>query len=404
MLIGPQTALGIVLKHVLPLTSKRISLKEALGHCLAEDIRADRDLPPADRSAMDGYAVRASDLSEGSRRLRLVGEVPAGSANRPKVTPGTCVRILTGGSVPPGADAVVMVEETKEADGFVIFLKETTHGANIRKQGEEIKKSQVILTSGTVLGPTQIGLCASVGKAVVKVHQRPTPTILCTGRELQKPEARVRAYQLRDSNGPSLRAALNSAGYDKVANRIVPDDPKVLAAKLKTVFEKYNPVIVTGGVSVGKYDYVPEAVKRIGATIRFHGVLMKPGKPQLYATLSRNRHIFALPGNPLSVMTGLYEFVLPAIRRMSGLPAKSCQPSLRLPLAQSIHPKGTRAEFRLGRLVHGESGTRVHPVNSHGSADLAAGAKADGVIVTPKDVREVRAGELVEFRPWSVIL
>jgi len=400
MLITPRRALSIILEHVRPLPSERRSLPRAVGLCLAREVRADRDLPPTDRSAMDGYAVRAADLVRLPRTLRLIGEVAAGSAARPLVRPGTCAVVLTGAVVPPGADTVVQVEQTRRTDGGVVFFPPIRRGANVRRRGEEVRKGRVVLPAGTVLGAPQIGLCASVGKAVVRVHRRPRAIVLCTGRELRTAGQRVGAHQLRDSNGPALSAALAEAGYDSVRHRILPDDPEVLTQALSGAAEEHEVVILTGGVSVGRYDFVPDAVRRAGAVVRFHGVLMKPGKPQLYATLGRKRHVFGLPGNPLSVMVGFHELLLPALRRLSGFPARRCRPVLRLALAADVRAKGTRAEYQLARLVHSRGGTAVRAIPSRGSADLVAGAKADGVIVVPRNVREIPAGRTVEFRPW----
>jgi len=400
MLITPKKALEIVLGNVRPLEATRRPLDEAVGWCLAEEVRADRDSPPTDRSAMDGYAVRCADIAGGGGKLRLVGEVAAGSAKRPKVSAGTCVSILTGARVPAGADAVVKVEETRQEGGEVVFLTSAKSGANIRKRGEEVRKGQVVLSKGTVLDAVQIGLCASVGKAFVRVHRRPRCAILSTGEELCEPEESVRAHQLRDANGPALCAALRARGYLDVSRRIVPDAPDVLASALKAASEECDAVILSGGVSVGKYDFVPEALRRLGAIVQFHGVAMKPGKPQLYATLGDACHVFGLPGNPLSVLTGLHEIVLPALRRMSGVPVESSLPSLRVPLAKNLSVKGSRANFVLARLERTRNGSQVKAVKSRGSADLASGAKADGMIVVRRNVSEVPAGTLVEFHSW----
>lgn len=354
---------------------------------------------------MDGFALRAGDLKRPPQALRLIGEVAAGSDKRPTVAAGTCVRILTGGCVPPGANAVVKVEDTRENDGQVTFLSAIAAGVNVRRKGEEARKGEVVLDKGAVLAAAQIGLCASVGKAAVKVHGRPSVIVLCTGRELRSADQRVKAHELRDTNGPALRAALAGAGFSNVPHRILPDSPKVLARRLARAIETYYDVVVfTGGVSVGKYDYVPEAVRAVGAAIRFHGVAMKPGKPQLYATAGRNRHIFGLPGNPLSVLTGFYELVLPALRRLSGIPAGQCRMSLQLPLAASVSVKPSRENFVLAQLVGGQSALAVRAVRSHGSADLAAGAQADGVFIVPKGTAKLPAGSVVAFRPWRSIL
>lgn len=402
-MIAASKALDIVLKRAIPLKPVRVGLVEARGRCLARDIRADRDMPPADRSAMDGFAVRAVDISSPGSVLRLIGEVAAGSSNRPKVLPGTCVRILTGASVPPGADSVVKVEETRESDGVVKFLDSVKTGANIRLRGEEVAKGKIVLARGNMLDASQIGLCASVGKSEVMVHSMPRVAVLCTGEELKGAHERVRSHQLRNSNGPSLVAALAEAGID-AADRIISDDPDLLVAALKKATDEHDVVILTGGVSVGKYDYVPQAVRRVRATIRFHGVAMKPGKPQLYATFGRNGHIFGLPGNPLSVLTGFHELVLPALRRMAGMPVESCHRVLRLPLTRAVRSKGKRVTFVLGRLITGRKGLEVAPLDSCGSADLVSAANADGVLKIPLNVQTMRAGQLVQFSPWRAIL
>ncbi len=397
-------ALETVLKHVRPLKTIRKPLGEVIGCCLGEDVRAKRDMPPADRSAMDGFAVRSADLKKSPRNLCLAGEVPAGSPARPRVKPGTCVRIFTGSNIPTGADAVVMVEQTSEADGFVTFEKAVPVGINIRKKGEEAAKGDVLLKRGTVLGSAQIGICAAVGKSQLRVYSRPSISILCTGNELRGIGDNVKSHELHNSNGPSLCAALKISNYKEISHQVVSDDMKKLVAKLKREIDSHDVIILTGGVSVGKYDYVPRALAKVGANIRFHGVAMKPGRPQLYATLPGNRHIFGLPGNPLSTITGFYELILPALRNMSGVPVEKCRTSLKLPLASPLTSKGDRVRLVLARLILGNKGPSVEPVDSQGSADLAAGANADGVVIIPSGVRKVPAKSLIEFRPWRALI
>ena len=349
---------------------------------------------------MDGYAVIASDLGAAPVRLRLVGEVAAGSPARCRVRTGTCAAVLTGGNVPPGADAVVPIERTRRDGDEVVFHASPRPGDHIRKRGEEARRGDVLLRKGAPLGPAEIGICAMVGKAEVKVHPRPQVGVLCTGAEVRPPGDRVAPHQLRDSNGPALLAALDVRGFDGAVGAIVPDDPKQIAARLKRAARTRQVVIVTGGVSVGKYDYVPEAIERAGGKIRFHGVNMKPGRPQLYATIGANRHVFGLPGNPVSVLTGFDELVLPALRRLGGADPEACRPRTLLPLAAPAASKGGRAYFCLARLVQTERGPAAAPVGSKGSADLIAASQADGVIVIPLGVKELPAGEMVEFHPW----
>ena len=399
-MISPKTAFKIVLKHVRPLKTGRKPLADALDCCLAEDIRADRDMPQADRSAMDGFAVIAADIANCPCELRLIGEVAAGSDARPKVRPGTCARVLTGGNVPPGADTVVMVENTDDSGDVVTFNVPQDAGINIRWRGEEAKKGTVLLGKGTTLSPNPIGLCASVGKAHVKVYRRPRVAVLCTGEELLTAADKIGAHQLRDSNGPALCAALRTWGFAEITHKLVSDDIKILSRELKRAADRNDVVLLTGGVSVGDYDYVPEATKIIGAVTRFHCVKMKPGKPTLYATLPRNRHIFGLPGNPLSAMNGFFEFVLPALRRMSGVPQNECRPAMTVSLAAPVRAKSGRTEYPLVQLISTPDGLQAMPIKSRGSADLVAGSRASGIVVIPAEAEEVPAGAPVEFRPW----
>ena len=404
MLIRPDQALKIVLRNVQPLKAVRTDLNEALNCILAEDIRSDRDQPPKDRSAMDGYAVKAADLCHTPRRLELVGEVAAGSAAAPRIRPGTCATILTGANLPPGADAVVPIERTKSLGSEVIFRGSIRRGENVRKRGEEARRGKILLHKGTRLSPPEIGVCATVGKARVKVYPWPRVTVLCTGEEIRDVKERVRPHQLRDSNGPVILAALKQHGIQGVRRRIVPDNPKVIASRLKRLLDSHQVVILTGGVSVGKYDYVPEAIRQAGGVIRFHGVRMKPGKPQLYASFKGNRHIFGLPGNPLSVLAGLIELVLPGLRRMAAVPAKLCSPKVMVRLDKQVSSKGERVYFCLARLLNSSKGLSAVPVSVVGSADLIAAGRADGVIKIAVGVKQVQAGALVEFHPWKQIL
>ena len=400
MLITPEKALKTVLSSVEVLKPRRMALGGALNLILAEDIRSDRDQPPKDRSAMDGYAVMAADVQQVPARLKLIGEIAAGSPAVPRVKPGTCATILTGANLPPGADAVVQVENTEADDSEVIVYLPVEAGQNVRRRGEEACRGTVLLEKGTQIGPVQMGVCAMVGKAQVKVHPRPKVVVVCTGGEVKDAAERVGVHQLRDSNGPALLASLDQHGWDGVRRWIVPDNPRTITARLKRLLNTHQVIILTGGVSVGQYDYVPQAVQSAGGKIRFHGVSMKPGKPQLYATVGRNQHIFGLPGNPVSVLTGFNELLLPGLRRMSGVSDEAVRPAMVLPLAELVRSKGRRTYFCLARLVRMEDALFVEPVKSKGSADLIAASQADGVIVIPFGAEQTPAGTMVEFHPW----
>ncbi|MCP4452749.1 MAG: molybdopterin molybdotransferase MoeA [Planctomycetes bacterium] len=399
-MISPQNALEIVLETTRPLKMRSIGLADADGFCLAQDVRADRNLPPTDRSAMDGYALRAADITRFSGTLELIGEVAAGRVSASRVKPGKCVRIFTGAVIPSGADTVVKVESTRETEGIVTVMEPVKLGSHIRKRGEETAKGCVVLSRGAKLGPVQIGLCATLGKAIVKVYGHPRVAVISTGTEIVAPDQRAKSWQIRDANGPALCAALRTVGCGKALYRIAQDNASALRRTLRTALKNRDVVLLSGGVSVGRYDLVPQVIQEIGAKIRFHKVAIKPGKPVLYATFGRNQHIFGLPGNPLSALTGLHEFVLPAIRRMAGVAEQDCHPSVYLPLAETLTPRGKRLEHVLVRIVQHETGPKLVPVLSRGSADLVAANLADGVVILPRDKRKCLAGKYVEFRSW----
>ena len=396
-MIAPDAALGIILEHVRPLKPVRVPLAEALGCFLAEDVRADRDLPPADRSSRDGYALRHEDIG---RPLIVIAEVVAGSPARPRVAPGTCVRILTGANVPVGADTVAMQEDTEESNGMATVRSAEARGANILRRGEDAAKGTILLARGTRMGAAEVGVCAAVGKAFVKVHARPRVTVLCTGSELRGISDPVRPHEIRNSNGPALCAALQQWGYPGARYIQVADRRSALVAALRRAVKRHDVVLFTGGVSVGSYDYVREAVEEAGAKVRFHGVSMKPGKPTLYATLPSGRHVFGLPGNPLSSLTAFHEFALPALRKLAGRPAEACRPAWPLPLAEAIAAESRKLRCVLARLVADPGGLSAAPVHSASSADLVAAARADGVVLLPPDRAHYPAGEVVMFRPW----
>ena len=399
-MITPDEAVRIIFANVSPLATVRTPLGESYGSILAGDVFADRDLPPADRSAMDGYAVRADDIKTCPCELSVTGEIPAGSPADMTVEAGCCVRIFTGAGIPDGADTVVMVEDTEESGGTVTFKTSVPFGKNIRRQGEETKQGDRIVSAGTTLGAAQIGLCASVGIAEPEVYLKPRIAVFCTGEELRDASDSVRPHEIRNSNGPALCAALESWGFQASVHKVLPDNPDIIAAELKRAAVDHEVILVTGGVSVGKYDFVPGAVKVIGARIGFHKVAVKPGKPLLYATLHDNRHIFGLPGNPLSVMNGFCGFVLPALRRLSGVPEERSQLSLYFPMSGTVASKSGRVRNVLARVLWNPDGPAVSPLRSHGSADLSSGSFADGVIIVPVNAGEITPGTIVEFRPW----
>jgi len=396
----PDAARACILENTRTLHEITLPLQQSSGFVLAEDVVADRDQPPTNRSAMDGFAVRSDDLKQCPSSLRFAGEVCAGKPAVHSVRPGNCVRVLTGAVVPEGADTVVKVEDTRESADVVMFLKPVSPGRNIRWKGEESKRGDVLLKHGTELDAVHIAICASVGKASLRVYGRPRVAVLCTGEELRDVTEAVEDHEIRDSNGPMLDSALTTCGFPGCKRSTVPDDPSVIERALVEMMKVHDVLLMTGGVSVGLYDFVPRSVERIGATIQFHKVAMKPGKPLLYATMPDNRHIFGLPGNPLSVMTCFFEYVLPALRHMSGINVEACMPRMFLPLSHAVSSDDDRTRLVISQILWGNAGPEVTPLESMGSADLTSGSRADGVVIVPAKTGVMNPGTVVEFHPW----
>jgi molybdopterin molybdotransferase len=406
MMIDAEQAWQCILEHVRPGPSGPRPFLTALHHYLAVPVTADRDIPACDRAAMDGYAVRANDLSSIPTSLTLTGEVAAGSPSQPAISTGECVRIFTGAPVPPDADTVIMQEDTQaEEPGVqgerVQFLQPVEAGRHIFRRGENAHEGDILVPAGTRLNAAHAGICATVGCDHPEVHNRPSAAIMATGTELKSASDAVDRHEIRDSNGPMLEAALAQSAFSCTRRGAVPDELDTLLAALEAALAESDVVLVTGGVSVGKYDLVPEVIRRAGGEICYHGVRIKPGKPQLFAAFPDGKCVFGLPGNPLSVMTGLQEFALPALRRLAGCPADGCRPVLRLPLAADLSLKGKRQQYVMARLVEQDGVTAAEVVRCAGSSDLAAAAHASGAIVAPGGAREMRAGEIVAFRPWG---
>lgn len=399
-------ALNLVLKNCPRPSGETVSLDKADGRVLARPVRADRDSPPADRSAMDGYAVRAADLASIPCDLKLVGEVAAGSATRPRVRPGTCVRILTGANVPPGADSVVMVETASEqADGIVRFSVSPQLGQHILHRGENGKNRDVLLPRGIRLGPQQIAVCAAVGADPINVYALPKVGILCTGRELVDASAHAAVHEQRNSNGPALRSAIRETGCGRCGtSRVVDDDPVKLRRQVRAALQNSDVLLLVGGVSVGKYDYVPRVLEEVGVRTVFHRIRMKPGKPILFGRGPEKQLVFGLPGNPLSALTGFHEFVAPALRKMSGMDEPYLlKMSVRL-LQPATRTTPDRIRLYPVKLAFGANGKLpgAVPVETHSSADVVAGGLCDGVVLLPRK-KTYNAGSILEFHPWGPV-
>ncbi|MGA5149543.1 gephyrin-like molybdotransferase Glp [Streptomyces griseoincarnatus] len=412
-----------ILATVRPLDPIELHLLDAQGCVLVEDITVPVSLPPFDNSSMDGYAVRVADIAGASEEypasLEVVGDVAAGAADPVHVGPGQAARIMTGAPLPPGAETVVPVEWTDGglgegpaagmrarslapdgATGQVAVYRPAPARAHVRAQGSDVRAGDRVLEAGTVLGPPQISLLAAVGRGTVRVRPRPRVVVLSTGSELVQPDEPLSPGQIYDSNSFALTAAARDAGAIAYRVGAVADDAETLRDTIEDQLVRADLMVTSGGVSVGAYDVVKEALAHAGdedepgSGVEFRRLAMQPGKPQGFGSIGPDHTpLLALPGNPVSSYVSFELFVRPAIRTLMGL--------------QDVHRPRVRAELRAEKALTSPKGRRqflrgryadgvVTPVGGAGSHLVAALAQANALVVVPEDVEDVAPGTEVE--------
>jgi molybdopterin molybdotransferase len=387
-----------ILESITPLPPYDQPLLEALGLPASDQIASTLDLPGFDNSAMDGYAVLYEDVASASEEspvhLPVVGEAAAGQTKLFALSPGTAVRIMTGAPVPQGADTVIPVEATDGGVATVRIHGTPALGQHIRRRGEDVLAGDVLLAEGTVLGPRQLGLLASIGVAQVRTRPRPRVVIMSTGSELREPGTPLGHDSIYDANSYMLAAAARQAGAIAYRVGIVSDDPQEFSDALSDQLVRADVVVTSGGVSKGQYDVVKEVLSELG-TVKFGEVAMQPGKPQGFGVVGEDATpIFTLPGNPVSSYVSFEVFVVPAIRKMMG------RNPYRRPLVRALCQKGfssapykrqfVRAQFE----IDGQ-GAHVTPVGGHGSHLIGDLSEANALIVVPEDVDRVDPGTMV---------
>jgi molybdopterin molybdotransferase len=373
-------------------------LLEALGLPVCEDIVAPMDLPAFDNSAMDGYAVYFDDVASASHdhpvHLPVVGELAAGQTRMFALSPGTSVRIMTGAPVPQGADAIVPVEWTDGGVATVRITSAPTRDQHVRHRGEDVRTGDVLLEDGSILGPRQLGLLASVGRAQVRSRPRPRVVVMSTGAELREPGTSLGHDSIYDANSYMIAAAVRSTGAIAYRVGIVSDDPSEFGDALSDQLVRADLVVTSGGVSKGAYDVVKEVLSELG-TVSFGEVAMQPGKPQGFGFVGEDATpIITLPGNPVSSYVSFEVFGVPAIRRMMGrLPYR--RPSVRAVCSQGFSSAPGREQYVRAQFGIDGGGAHVVPVGGHGSHLLGDLSDANALIVVPADTTYVDAGSQV---------
>ncbi len=398
----PQEAVSIVLERCAPAGEvERVPLGEGSGRVLAGDVRSDLDLPPFRKSAMDGFAVRSADFAgapTGGPILAQVGEARAGEPFAGALGPGQCTAIYTGAEVPAGADAVVMVERSRRADGGVVLDDRPAPGQHICERGEDLAAGELVLPRGRRLRPADLSALAAVGADPLEVFRRPTVVVLTTGDELVPPSTRPGPGQIREGNTLHLAALARAAGAEVLRSGVLRDDAALLRAAFERALDGADVLVTTGGVSMGEYDLVGDALAAAGVEPVFHKVAIKPGKPVWFGVRGATL-VFGLPGNPVSCLVGHEVFVRPALLRLGG-----AEEELRAPLprgrwaaaASAPNPREQHLPVELRPAADGA--VELVPVRWKSSGDVVALTRAQGLAVVGAGA-SAAPGDLVPYRP-----
>ena len=386
-----QEVIDRISKNKRPPAATEINVWDALGYVLAEEVKADRDYPPFDRATRDGYAVRAEDTTAGSS-LPCAGEIKAGEALSQPLAARTCVQIMTGAPAPPGADAVVMIEHTKREGEVIHFQQTATRGQNIVPRGSEASQGRTLLPGGTRLGYAELGLSAQVGAVKLTCAKKPRVAILSTGDEVVPADQWPDAFQIRSSNGVSLSAQVRLAGGEPVMLGIAADEVVDLREKIQRGLAE-DILVLSGGVSMGKYDLVEGVLKELGTEFYFDTVAIRPGKPAVFG-ICGGKPVFGLPGNPVSTMVTFELFVVPAVDLLSSAAARPL-PLLKAKLLRPLKEKRGMTHFLPAKVEWENGAPSVSALSWQGSGDTVTMAKANCFLVVGSETETIFAGESV---------
>lgn len=392
-LINVKDAIAILDAVAMNPRAWRVHLADAQGFRLAQDIRSDRDDPPFDKAMMDGYAVRSVDTASAPVELRVIDTVAAGDVASHSVGCNQAMAIMTGAPVPAGADAIIPVEQTMREGSIVTLHRAVKRGQSIAYRGSDNRAGSIVLRAGDRLGPAQIAVAASVGAAEVSVYARPAVGVLSTGNELVEIDQIPQGGQIRNSNSHMLIALLRQLGCEAHSAGIVRDEFDAVVNAIRANVH-HDALFITGGMSMGEFDFVPKALAKLGATIEITKLRIKPGKPFVYARLARKEggecHVFGLPGNPVSAFVCTVRLASRLLSRLSGgLPdAAIAQAQLTLPLSANGDREFYQPAVR--------TGTKIEPLTWKGSADIYTLAKANALLIRPENAPAAAAGDTVE--------
>jgi molybdopterin molybdotransferase len=400
-MISVAEAVVIVVEKTERVGVERVPLEDSAGRVLAEDVFADTDLPPFDRAQMDGYALRSEDVRDAPARLRVVGEAAAGRGWRGVVRAGEAVRIMTGAPLPAGADSVQQVELTRESeDGASVEVGRATEpGQFYVPRASEMRAGERVLRAGEEVNAARAAVLASFGYALVSVRRRPRVAVLATGTELVPVSEQPGEDQIRDSNTYSLAAYARLAGAEVERLPFASDDPELLRAEIEEAAARSDVLVLSGGVSMGRYDFTKAALHALDAELFFERVALRPGKPTVFARLANERRtlVFGLPGNPVSVSVTFNLFARTAIRAMQGALAPALEEETAL-LARDARGAAERTSYLPAALSTDDAGRLLaEPLKWGGSSDFVAFARATALAIVPAGVKTLEAGSVVRI-------
>ena len=396
-MIDIDNALKIIIKNTEKLVLEKKDILCCLNKVLAEDIYSKDNLPPFDKSAMDGYAIKSGETKnydeEKVIEFEIRGLIKAGDYCEEELKSGQAFKIMTGAPLPKGADAVIEIEKV-EVEGNILKVSQVvSENNNVIKLGEEIRVGALALNRGSNIRPVEIGLLASLGYSSVNVYKSPTIALIITGDELVGIDSKLQKGKIRNANEYSLKALIKNLEADCLSLGVVSDDKDKLKEKVKHALEKSDIVITSGGASVGDYDFVDDVLKEIGADVKFNSVALKPGKPVTFATYKK-KLFFSLPGNPSSLITTFEEFVKPAIEKMMG---KEIENKKEFPviLAEDFKAQVGRRKYVYAEIKENNRKHYAYKVGSQCSNHLMTMSKANGIIIIPEERGNVKAGEVL---------
>ena len=393
-----QNALQLILSNKRNFGTEFVSIHDCLDRILAADIFADRDYPPFNRATMDGYAIISQDINIGKNNLlKITDTIHAGEAKQFALESGNCIKIMTGAPVPKRANAVIRIEDTHINGNEIHFnVKQLKENQNIALQGEDAKKGDLLIKKGTKLNPNSISLLAVTGHAKLEVYKLPIIAIVSTGNEIVAVESVIQPHQIRDSNVHTLKNSLLNYCISAIQTALIVDDKIALTNTLSELLNT-DIIIISGGVSKGDADYVPEILKHLGVIEIFHRVSIKPGNPLWFGKMPNGGVVFGLPGNPISVQVGYKVFIESFIRKCFDM--EPIEPIF-LPLLGKKSKKSNFTEYFPCKLTHEnkKSGLAINKMNTSG--DISTTNNSDGIAIHPSKKQTIEKGEFVEFYFW----